>query len=118
MQQIFPERAVFYGDTLFETIRVSNGTARLLDWHIERLLAGLRLLGMQPSEHWSTDFFRQEIAAKTSGNARVRLTVWREAGGLYLPESTSSAFSLHVYPLSGAAFSWPERPLSCSVYGK
>ncbi len=40
------DRAVQYGDGLFETIAVRNGAARLWDYHVERLQTGAARLGL------------------------------------------------------------------------
>ena len=39
------DRGVQYGDGLFETIAVTGGRARFLEWHLERLADGARRLG-------------------------------------------------------------------------
>jgi branched-subunit amino acid aminotransferase/4-amino-4-deoxychorismate lyase len=49
--QIAPTDAGFlFGDGLFETLRVDAGRARDLSAHLDRLFAGLRRLGIAPSE--------------------------------------------------------------------
>lgn len=44
------DRGLAYGDGLFETIAVDRGQPRLLDLHLDRLLAGARRLGLPVPE--------------------------------------------------------------------
>jgi 4-amino-4-deoxychorismate lyase len=66
------DRGLQYGDGLFETIALRNGTARFLDRHIARLEAGLRVLG----------FDAQAVAALAGEVARDidRVASGRDAG--------------------------------------
>ena len=40
------ERAFHYGDGLFETIAIRGGGPRLWEYHVDRLVAGCRRLGL------------------------------------------------------------------------
>jgi 4-amino-4-deoxychorismate lyase len=44
------DRGLLYGDGLFETIAVTSGAPRFLDWHFERLERGARALGFPPPD--------------------------------------------------------------------
>lgn len=54
------QRALLYGDTLFETLRVFDGQIPLLDRHWARLSAGLSALGFDVPEAWGVLFFRKK----------------------------------------------------------
>jgi branched-subunit amino acid aminotransferase/4-amino-4-deoxychorismate lyase len=86
-------RGFFYGDGLFESIRVFDGIVPFIHLHWERLEKGMRLLGFNIPSDWSGDFFRNEILKITSGNARVKISVWRSPGGLYHPTDQTRIFS-------------------------
>jgi 4-amino-4-deoxychorismate lyase len=44
------DRALHYGDGLFETLRFHRGRAALWDWHMERLIEGCARLGLPAPE--------------------------------------------------------------------
>lgn len=93
------QRALFYADALFETMRVFDGEIPLLARHWARLFSGLTALGFSTPHHWDADFFRQEIQSVAPGNARVRLTVWRSPGGRYAPADDTPQFLITAEPL-------------------
>lgn len=111
-------RATQYGDSLFETIRMSGGAIPFLEKHIARLKKGLTALGMNIEEHWNTQWFEKEINKTVSGNARIRLMVFRKPGGLYLPENNDAGFMITAAPLSGSWFEWPEQPIVAGICEK
>jgi len=86
-------RAFKYGDALFETIKVINLKVIFLEDHYFRLMASLRMLRMEIPMNFTLEFFQTEIEKTVEHlglqNARVRVTVFREDGGLYLPKKNS-----------------------------
>ncbi len=100
------QRALFYGDALFETMRVSDGKIPLLKRHWERLHHGLTLLGFAIPSEWSHFFWEKNILSVAPLNARIRLTVWRAAGGHYCPTANQTHFLITAEPLAGPAFEW------------
>lgn len=106
---------MYYGDALFETIRVFEGRAPYLRAHVARLTGGLRLLGFEVPDEWSADFFLDHLQKIAPRNARVRLTVWRAPGGLYLPADNTPHWLLAAGALEHDRFVWPERGLLLGV---
>lgn len=97
-------RAFRYGDALFETIRMVGGKALFLDIHLIRLKAGMQLLQMIAPAEWTTRFWEQAILElgkknKVVKDARIRLTVFRNEGGLYTPHTNQVSFLLELTPL-------------------
>lgn len=109
------QRALFYGDALFETCRVLDGHLPLWERHWARLSRGLALLGIELPDGWNAAFFRQEILRTAPPNARARLTVWRQAGGLYLPEQHRAEFLITCQPLDTNRFEWLEPGLELGL---
>lgn len=103
------QRGLFYADALFESIRVLGGRIPLLRPHWERLLRGMRLMHYQIPPHWSAEYFEKEILKSVSVNARVRLTVWRSSGGLYLPENDAPQFLITSQAMESDVFSWHDE---------
>ena len=68
------DRGLLYGDGLFETLAVTGGRPRFLDWHLERLGRGARALGFPAPDF---DRLRAEIgrvAAAERGVVKLLLT--------------------------------------------
>lgn len=100
------QRGLYYGDALFETIRVFGGRIPLLPLHWERLSRGLELLGYVAPAHWSAAFFESEIGRIAPENARIRLTVWRSPGGLYAPSNDNPLFLITAQALESEHLEW------------
>jgi len=105
------QRATFYGDGLFETVRAFEGQIPFWPLHWERFLNGLNVLAFQIPPHWTADFFEQEIKKTKPGNARIRLTVWRSPGGFYFPTDNTPQFLVTTEPLQSGVFEWLEPGL-------
>src|SRR5438045_876598 len=89
--QFFPEnqpiltvqnRSFKYGDGLFETIKVLNGSIQLSQYHFERLFSSLPLLKITIGESINPESLSKNIIELCSKNnclelSRVRLAVYR-----------------------------------------
>lgn len=95
-------RAFRYGDGIFETMLWKDGDIRFLDLHLERLQESLSMLHFDDADQFNAFFIRskvEELLRKNSmvgQQARVRLIVFRQGGGLYSPESNKAAYILQV----------------------
>jgi branched-chain amino acid aminotransferase len=90
-------RGFRYGDGLFESMRYMKGELRFAEWHADRLQRGMTALKMEGSEAMTGDFLRERSAElvvknRLGANARLRMTVYRESGGLYSPETNASGY--------------------------
>lgn len=76
-----------YGDGLFETLRLMNGSIPLRDAHFDRLFRGMETLGYAIPVLLTPDALEKQVlklAAKNNlSSARIRLSVYRGAGGLF-----------------------------------
>lgn len=102
----FSNRAFRYGDSLFETIRLCNTRLMFLRDHITRLKLGMTVLRMNvPAEFTSENI--QELIIQLlkhnshAPNARIRLTVFRNDGGFYTPESNDISFLIESEEIDG-----------------
>lgn len=111
------QRGLYYGDGLFETIRVFEGRVPLMAYHWARLSRGLRLLGFEAPPDWSGAFFEHEIRRIAGPNARVRLTVWRSSGGLYTPENNTPQFLIAAQTLESGRYEWLSEGLRLGLCG-
>lgn len=109
------QRALYYGDCLFETIRFFEGEAPLLPQHWARLSGAMRTWQYEVPTGWSAAFFEEEIRRVAPPNARVRLSVWRSPGGWYAPLHSSPHFLIAAQPLDCGQYEWLEEGLSVGL---
>jgi len=113
-------RAFRYGDGLFESIRSFSGSLPFLDLHTKRLHRGMAALGMGVPAHYSSVFFQNEFSKTIEGgqlhNHRVRLTVYRESGGLYTPASNAPLFFVESQQLLTGKFEWQEKGRLAGIF--
>ena len=115
-------RAFLYGDRLFETIRYQNG--KLLFWedHYFRMMGGACILRMDIPIHLNIEFFEEEIiktieACKlVASTSRVRLSIYRAYGGLYLPTDKSFEYLIEVEKLQTPVFILNSKGLEIDVF--
>ncbi len=100
------QRGLYYGDSLFESIRIFSGRMPLWEQHWARLSGGLRTMGYEVPVHWTGQYFKEQIQRIAPPNARVRLTVWRSPGGLYAPENNLPNFLLTAQALDSDQYTW------------
>lgn len=97
-------RAFRYGDAIFETIYVRYTECVALEEHIKRLHDGMRAMYMEIPDDFNYRFFRRKIIRLLNKNhhiknARVRIEVFRNNGGLYTPTDDSVSFVIESEPL-------------------
>lgn len=115
-------RGLRYGDALFETIRVVNGKIFFWEDHYLRLMASMRILRMAIPQNFTMEFLEKEIAATLSENAlqhaaaRVRLTVFRNNGGRYLPATHQVSYILEAHPLEAPFFVLHENRFEVELF--
>ncbi|HLT88124.1 MAG TPA: aminotransferase class IV [Sphingobacterium sp.] len=95
-------RALRYGDGLFETMLWKDGDIRFLDLHIKRLQQGMETLQLDEYSKFDAYFIRsktEELIRKNNmlgQQVRVRLVVYRAGGGTYAPETNKPVYVLQV----------------------
>lgn len=98
-------RGLRYGDSLFESMRAVNGKLFYWEDHYLRLMASMRILRMEIPMDFTMEFLEENIQAVISANhlsdgpARIRLTIFRNEGGLYLPETHTISYIIEAKPL-------------------
>lgn len=98
-------RGLRYGDSLFESMRAVNGKLFFWEDHYLRLMASMRMLRMEIPMDFTMEFLEkmvQEVLAANTldeSNARIRLTVLRNEGGLYLPLTNTVSYIIEAQPL-------------------
>ena len=114
-------RGFRYGDALFETIRVIDGKACFFQTHFVRLSKGMKLLEM--SLNLTCDNLLDEVDKLIDANnitegARLRITVVRNPGGYYTPETNLSSFIIEAIHLPNNRYELNETGLTIDLYEK
>jgi branched-chain amino acid aminotransferase len=103
-------RAFKYGDAVFETIKVVNGVILFWEDHYFRLMASMRIVRMEIPMGFTMEFLEKEIINLINANnlmssaVRVRMTVFRDAAGLYTPETNETGYFIEVSSLSSVPY--------------
>jgi branched-chain amino acid aminotransferase len=113
-------RAFKYGDALFETIRVIDGTPQLLEDHFIRLRKGMKILKMRFGLI-SFNELKMQILSLIEKNGilkggRIRLTVYRTGGGLYAPHNEGKSFVIEATPIKENRYELNENGLFIDLY--
>jgi branched-subunit amino acid aminotransferase/4-amino-4-deoxychorismate lyase len=117
----FSNRAFRYGDSLFESIRLCNNKIMFLRDHITRLKLGMTVLRMNVPAEFNTENVHELIFNLLkhnthAPNARIRLTVFRNEGGYYTPETNDISFLIESEEMEGG-YELNQKGLWVDVYG-
>src|SRR6187402_2953384 len=82
-------RSFKYGDGLFESMRMLKGQLKFANEHAQRLQKGMKALKIDGYSQMDSWFLKEKAEQLASVNkikhGRLRLTVYRDAEGLYTP---------------------------------
>jgi len=115
-------RGLRYGDSLFEAIRVSNDKIFFWEDHYLRLMASMRILRMKIPMEFTMEFLEEQILKTTASNglshttARVRLTIFRNDGGLYLPKTNEVSYCIEANVLSSPFYVLDDRRYEVELF--
>ena len=90
-------RGFLFGDGVFETFKVVNNSVLFLEDHYFRLMSSMRILRMEIPMRFTMEFLEEQILELVQANglenaARVRMTVYRNSGGFYLPKTNEISY--------------------------
>lgn len=113
-------RAFHYGDGCFESMIFFNGELQLADLHHSRLSRTCDYLSLELPEFARTQFsFEKQVKEVALANglthARIKLTVFREAGGYYRPERHSANFLISCSEVTGEPYTLNKKGLSIGI---
>jgi branched-chain amino acid aminotransferase len=102
-------RAFLYGDGIFETLKIINNKILFLEDHYFRLMASMRVVRMEIPMNFTMEYMEEQILKLVqqngfSASARARITVFRNDGGLYLPQTNDVSFLIHASPLENTFY--------------
>ncbi len=116
-------RAFKYGDALFETMFASGSEIPLYNEHIKRLVKSMMVLKMEIPVKLSLEakVLQQEITRLLTKNkfftsSKVRLTVFRQDGGNYVPTTNNVSYIVETEKLAIANFEVLKSGLKIDVF--
>uniref|UniRef100_UPI0040495317 aminotransferase class IV n=1 Tax=Flavobacterium sp. TaxID=239 RepID=UPI0040495317 len=113
-------RGFLYGDAIFETIKVANGKILFWEDHYFRLMASMRILRMQIPMQFTMEFLEQEILMLINENklatARVRMTVYRNSGGYYLPKTQTVSYVIEATALENSTYVFSKNSYEVELF--
>ena len=94
-------RAFLYGDAVFETVKIIDSKILFLEDHYFRLMSSMRVVRMEIPMNFTMEYLEELIielvtAKKIQSSARVRITVFRNDGGYYLPLTNEVSFLINA----------------------
>lgn len=114
-------RGFKYGDGLFESMRMTKGKLNFADLHADRLQKGMKTLKLEGYSQMDAYFLKDKVEEickrnKITQNARLRLTVFRNAEGFYTPTQNKNAYTLEVAPLDSSIYEINGKGLIMDIY--
>jgi branched-chain amino acid aminotransferase len=113
-------RAFRYGDGLFESMRMIKGELKFVDLHADRLQRGMKALridGYSQTDAWFLKEKAAELARRNKAkHGRLRLTVYRDAEGLYTPTQNKMGWCLEFRPSDEPRYFLNEKGLIMDIF--
>lgn len=114
-------RALRYGDGLFEGMRILNGEFIFFEDHFSRLIKGMQTLGFTIPAHFAPTYFYKKItdlliANKATSEAIIRIQVYRSGAGLYEPITDGVEFFIETFDTVNGSFKWPVDGISVGLF--
>jgi branched-chain amino acid aminotransferase len=102
-------RGFLYGDAVFETCKVVQNRILFFEDHYFRLMSSMRIVRMKIPMNFTLEFLENEVLRlleklNPSDAFRVRITVYRKEGGLYLPFDNSVSYVIAAEPLEHSKY--------------
>lgn len=102
-------RGFLLGDAVFETCKVVGNTILFLEDHYFRLMSAMRIVRMKIPMQFTLEFLEREIISlvnqlEKATAYRIRITVYRNEGGFYLPTDNSVSYLIQASPIPSAPY--------------
>lgn len=114
-------RAFRYGDAVFETVRVMDGKPCYLNEHLERLRRAMQALKFEVKDGFSYKDLVSNIEGLIQKNGidkggKLRITVYRNDGGNYIPESSEKSFLIEAEPMVQNEFILNDNGITVDIF--
>lgn len=114
-------RSFLYGDGIFESMHATGSKVQFLEEHYNRLIESADKLYLKLPEQFSRSFLEREIERFFHRNryfkgARIRLSIYRNEGGLYTPETNSISWVIQGSKLLQEDYTLNKRGLIIDLF--
>jgi branched-chain amino acid aminotransferase len=114
-------RSFLYGDGVFETLKIVNSKILFFEDHYFRLMASMRIVRMEIPNSFTMEYLEEQILNLAKANnfessARIRLTVFRNEGGYYMPETRKVSFLIQVKSLENKLYIFKNESYEVDLY--
>lgn len=114
-------RSFLYGDGLFETIHANGTEPQFIELHLNRMIDGMKQLKMIIPGFFSSTYFTRHIKGVLTRNkqfrgARVRITVFRNTGGFYTPETNEVSFVIESSQLEQDLYTLNQQGYKINIF--
>lgn len=114
-------RGFLYGDAVFETVKIVNEKILFLEDHYFRLMSSMRVVRMEIPMNFTMEYLEEQILllVKKEGltsSSRVRITVYRNDGGYYLPQNNTVSFLIKAIQLENKEYLFNEQEYEVDLY--
>ena len=118
---LIQNRAFLYGDGVFETFKVVDNKVLFIEDHYFRLMSSMRVVRMEIPMNFTMEYLEEQILSllnynSISDSARVRITVYRNDGGYYLPQNNTVSFLIHAIALENKSYEVNENQYEVDLY--
>ncbi len=118
---LFNNRAFLFGDGVFETVKIIDGKILFLEDHYFRLMSAMRIVRMEIPMYFTMEYFEEQILSITNTNlcsksARARITIYRNQGGNYLPDTNSISFIINATSLENQLYVFKNKDYEIDLY--
>jgi branched-chain amino acid aminotransferase len=119
-EPILLNRGFLFGDAIFETMKIVKNKILFFEDHYFRLMSSMRIARMQIPMEFTMEFCEELILSfvkqRELTNSRVRMTVFRDNGGLYQPEKKSVSYILTAENIENPSYSLSSQPFEIDLY--
>lgn len=114
-------RAHLYGDGVFESVRIMNGKPLNLENHVVRMLEGAKAIKMRTPSFYTTSFFEDRILelcrkSEITEGGKCRISLDREIGGTFRPDSNEASYFIEVYPYDSNSFELNSKGMEIDLF--
>ncbi len=114
-------RSFLFGDAVFETVKVVNSRILFFEDHYFRLMSAMRVVRMEIPMNFTMEYLEGQIlslvkAQNIENSSRVRITVYRNDGGLYMPITNSISFLINAQFLESEQYEFSSQEYSVDLY--
>jgi len=115
-------RAFRYGDGLFESMRLMKGQLKFAELHADRLQRGMKALKIDGYSQMDSWFLKEKVADLARRNkvkhGRLRLTVYRDAEGLYTPSQNKMGYCMELQPFDEPRYFLNTKGLIMDIFAE